>query len=127
MKDNGKRAKKDNTFLEKLSLEEQPYSKFCRLIKEARIKCGISQETLACAVNTSQSEIWGIETGRVKNPRIDKVVEIFYVLGLDIKELNKIFIPDVKKIVLKDPEEMDYSEFRTAIMYRTRKSIKRKQ
>jgi len=55
-------------------------------IKFARIKKGISQETLAELCDTSRTTISMIETAR-QNPTILKVIDIARALELDINEL----------------------------------------
>lgn len=57
-------------------------------IKFARIRKGISQETLAEHCETSRTTISMIETAR-QNPTILKIIDIAKVLEIDINELVK--------------------------------------
>jgi transcriptional regulator with XRE-family HTH domain len=59
------------------------------LIKELRMKRGISQNELARRAGVKQSVLSYIETGRTKHPRIDTLTAIAAVLGVKVEDLMK--------------------------------------
>ncbi|HEX5713739.1 MAG TPA: helix-turn-helix transcriptional regulator [Solirubrobacterales bacterium] len=54
------------------------------LLKEARLRRGVSQELLAARAGTTQSAISRIESGRV-SPSVDTLWELLYLLGEDLE------------------------------------------
>lgn len=54
-----------------------------RLLREARIRHGISQEQLAVRASTTQSAISRIEKDRI-SPTVQTLIELLYLLGEDL-------------------------------------------
>ena len=59
------------------------------MLRELRIKRGISQNELARRAGVKQSVISYIENGRTKHPRIDTLTAIAAVLGVSVEKLVK--------------------------------------
>lgn len=59
------------------------------MLRELRLKKGLSQMELAERAGVKQSVISYIESGRTKNPRIDTLASIAKVLGVPIEKLLK--------------------------------------
>ena len=59
------------------------------MLRELRIKRGISQNELARRAGVKQSVISYIENGRTKHPRIDTLTAIAAVLGVSVDTLVK--------------------------------------
>ena len=59
------------------------------LIKELRLKRGLSQNALARRAGIKQSVLSYIESGRTKNPRIDTLAAIAAALGVSVEKLMK--------------------------------------
>ena len=57
------------------------------MIRELRIKKGLSQMELANRAGVKQSVISYIESGRTKHPRIDTLAAIAKVLGVSVDKL----------------------------------------
>lgn len=59
------------------------------MLRELRIKRGISQNELARRAGVKQSVISYIENGRTKHPRIDTLTALAAVLGVSVEKLVK--------------------------------------
>ena len=59
------------------------------MLRELRIKRGISQNELARRAGVKQSVISYIENGRTKHPRIDTLTALAEVLGVSVEKLVK--------------------------------------
>lgn len=66
--------------------KSQILSAFGRLIKQRRIKLGISQEELGFRANLDRTYISGLERG-VRNPSLTALVSLAGGMGISVSEL----------------------------------------
>lgn len=109
---------------------EEPYIKLGKLIKECRKKAGITIETVAFVINVTREYCRRLEAGVIKEPGVSKIINIFYLLNLDINILNEIFNPKIEREKLsREEDHIEYTpaELRALLRnyFRSKETIRR--
>ncbi|MFV1998165.1 MAG: helix-turn-helix transcriptional regulator [Acidiferrobacterales bacterium] len=93
LESNGWRVGSAADFLE-LSDEEAAYVelklKLARRLKEARIRCRLTQKELAKRIDSSQSRVAKMETGD-RSVSLDLLIKALLALGITNKDIGKSF------------------------------------
>jgi transcriptional regulator with XRE-family HTH domain len=80
-----------------------------RLLRQARLRHGISQEQLAARAGTTQSSISRIEKDRV-SPSVETLREVLFLLGEDLLLGAKLRDTGIDKTLVEERLRLDETE-----------------